>query len=481
MKIPHFALERQQKMTCGSILFPLLFEAFKVLWPVVDPTGLLSLPTVGLLAVYAAGLLLLDRQRSACWITRTVLPTLSHDRMTALLRWVGQFTLGNSPFSTFAVRLVQAIVAATGMPGLLILDDTMLPKLFAKAIWGVHRDRDPATGQVVPGIRMVWVIWTNGLLVIPLGFLIWHKRGHLPEEVRRYRTKNELARVLLWTLHAKGLQGGLHVSYLLFDGWYCTKANLRLFQRVGFFYITRFSPRYTVTYQGRVWLTRWLAWPFRKSSWHWYGAKVGYIKTFSVTWAGVGPLKLAILKATRHQKPQARTYLISNAPTLSHLEFYAFRPRRWTVDVFFRTAKQVVGWGHSPARSSQTVVGHLVLGAIAYTILEVLCPQDAFGTHGSSLSDRFHIARRDRESILEEVRARLQALRWVHVEGPLLPWGDGVCAVAVEEPEVLFAPFCQGRLKGIAWKQMDFWALVSGILVGTRLWALCQPQVWAAA
>lgn len=85
-------------------------------------------------------------------------------------------------------------------------------------------------GQVGPGIRMVWVIWTNGWFVIPLGLLIWHKRGHLPPGVRRYRTKHELARILLWTLHVRGVRSGLHVSYLLCDGWYGTQVNLRLFQ-----------------------------------------------------------------------------------------------------------------------------------------------------------------------------------------------------------------------------------------------------------
>lgn len=185
MKIQDFPRESQQKMVCGSALFPLLFEACKLLQPVVDPTGTFSITTLGLMAVYMAGGLLLDRQRSACRIVRTVMPALSHDRMTALLRWVGHFHLLESPFPALAIGLVHAIVATTGVPGVLILDDTMLPKLFAKAIWGVHRDRDPATGKVIPGLRMVWVIWTNGLLVIPLGFLVWHKQGHLPPGVRR--------------------------------------------------------------------------------------------------------------------------------------------------------------------------------------------------------------------------------------------------------------------------------------------------------
>lgn len=282
---------------------------------------------------------------------------------------------------------------------------------------------------------------------------------------------------MLWTLHARGLRGGLHVSYLLCDGWYGTKANLRLFQRLGFFSLTRFSPHYTVTNQGKPWKAWWLAWPCWKSEWHHYGAGIGYIKSFFVAWPGVGPVKLAMVKGTRHQKPQDRLYLISNDPTLSHLAFFAFCSHRWTVEVCFRTGKQLVGWGQSPACSPQTVVGHLVLGAMAYTMLELLAPADAFGTQGSSRSDRFHIARREEGASLEMVRAWLQGLQWVYVAGFMFPWGNGYCALAVEQPGMLYAPFRTGRLTGVAWKQMDFGPLVFDILVGTRLWELCHAKI----
>jgi hypothetical protein len=215
---------------------------------VVDPTGICSITTLGLIAVSGAELLLLDRQRSACRIVRTVLPVLSHDRMTSVLRWVGHFPVLTSPFPSLAIGLVHTIAAITGVPGVLILEETMLPKLFATAIWGGYRDRDPATGKVVPGIRLMWVIWTNGWLVIPVGFLCWHKEGHWPPGIRRYRTKHERAQALVWTLHVRGLRGGLPVSYLRCDGWYGTQGNLRRFQRLGFFSSTRFSLHDTVLY-----------------------------------------------------------------------------------------------------------------------------------------------------------------------------------------------------------------------------------------
>lgn len=85
---------------------------------------------------YVAGLLLLDQQPSACRIVRTVLPALSHDRMIGMLRWVGHFSLVTSPFPSVVIGLVHTTVTTTDVPGVIIVDDTRLPKLFAKAIWG---------------------------------------------------------------------------------------------------------------------------------------------------------------------------------------------------------------------------------------------------------------------------------------------------------------------------------------------------------
>ncbi|RMF93183.1 MAG: hypothetical protein D6736_02165 [Nitrospinota bacterium] len=188
------------------------------------------------------------------------------------------------------------------------------------------------------------------------------------------------------------------------------------------------------------------------------------------------PLTLALIKTSRHQKPRDRLYLISNDPTLSPLAFLAFHAQRWTVEVFFRTRKPLVGWGQSPARGPQPVVGHLVLGAVAYPLLELCCPAEAFGSRGHRYRDRFHIARREEGAILERVKTWRQGLQWVSLDGTRLPWGEGGYVVAVEQPAMRSAPFRAGRLKGIAWKQMHCAPLVSDILVGTRLWARCHAK-----
>jgi hypothetical protein len=216
-------------------------------------------------------------------------------------------------------------------------------------------------------------------------------------------------------------------------------------------------------YRGRVEKARWLAWGREKSTWHYYGAQIGSIKSFSVVWPGVGPLKLAIVTATRHQPPADQVYLISNDPTRSHLAFFAFCPHRWTVEVFFRAAKQLVGWGQSPARSPHTVVGHLVLSAVAYTLLELLAPADACGAHGNTRSDRFHIARREDGATVEAVKTWLQRLQWVHVVGTPLPGGTGACAVVVEQPTMLYAPsarIASQASPGNRWTS-DHWSLTS--------------------
>ncbi|RMF93184.1 MAG: hypothetical protein D6736_02170 [Nitrospinota bacterium] len=133
MNITEFPRESPQKIVCGRALFPLLFAAFTWLQPVVDPRRRFSITILGLMAVSVAGLLLRDRQRSACRIVRTVMPTRSQDRMTGVVRWAGHFTLWTSPVPSLAIGVVHTIVAITGVPGLVMLEDTLLPKRFATA------------------------------------------------------------------------------------------------------------------------------------------------------------------------------------------------------------------------------------------------------------------------------------------------------------------------------------------------------------
>ena len=112
--------------------------------------------------------LLYYRTSSSCVALAEVLETVSHDRLTRMLQgnWSGQRLL------EYALRTLF-----TWERGVLILDDTVIPKPFATAIEGLAWVFSSQEHRPVYGFSLVLLVWTNGTLRIPLGMRLWHKGG----------------------------------------------------------------------------------------------------------------------------------------------------------------------------------------------------------------------------------------------------------------------------------------------------------------
>jgi hypothetical protein len=201
-------------------------------------------------------------------VTTTAIATsvglCSHDTLVRALRSLGW---GLSVGACLGVRLAQAV----GGEGYLILDDVLIPKPFAKLIAFCAWDHDHSQHRHVFGQRLVFIVWSNGTLIIPLLFAFWQKdptrqrrkrrrrkakrqRSQAGTPVRRsrrrrvrkpkvarlasgvkVRSKNQLARRLVWKLARRGLR----VDYILFDNWYASRANFNLFGRLRLHWVTR--------------------------------------------------------------------------------------------------------------------------------------------------------------------------------------------------------------------------------------------------
>ena len=99
--------------------------------------------------------------------------------------------------------------------GVLVLDDSTLDKLYAKAIEPVHRHWSGKHKSVVRGINLITMVWTDGDRIIPLDYRIYDK----PKDGL---TKNDHFRDLI----AAARQRGFHPRAVLFDSWYSGLENL---------------------------------------------------------------------------------------------------------------------------------------------------------------------------------------------------------------------------------------------------------------
>jgi len=383
--------------------FYLIGRVLMGLWPVVVRG---SLPLTPALVVYLTGLITQDN------ITATAIAAqvgvVTHDDLTRLLRNLGcNLSVG----ACLAVRLIEAL----GLEGWLIIDDVLIPKVFAKAIAFCGWDHDHSQHRHVFGMRLVFVVWSNDWLVIPLLFAVWQKdptkkpqkkrrkkarqaakgkvksatgkqtkvarkrqrrrkRTPRPKVVRlpngvRFRTKNELARAMVWKLQRRGVQA----DYVLFDNWYASDDNLRLFERLKLHWVTRSKHNLKVEYEGNKMTVSQVAATVKKPCYHYYKALRARARSFRVKRDG-RILLLVVIKDDRSQEGGRTKYLLTDDLSLTTCEVVKWYRKRWPIEVFFRDCKQLLGLCDCEARSAEAIVSHIVLVCVAYTLLQLFKP-----------------------------------------------------------------------------------------------------------
>lgn len=90
----------------------------------------------------------------------------------------------------------------------LILDDVILPKRRSEKTEGVYWDWDYVNHKNILCIRLVVLLWTNGLIRIPVAFACYYKKNsdYLQKYQKKFRTKNQIARALVYQVVRKGLR-----------------------------------------------------------------------------------------------------------------------------------------------------------------------------------------------------------------------------------------------------------------------------------
>ncbi len=385
-----------QDTACRWAVFYLIGALLASLRPLTVDLGLrLSLALV----VYLTGLITQPNVTATEIATQVGL--VSHDSLRRMLSALGvTLTLG----LCLSVRLLGALGGATGW---LALDDVLLPKPFAKALALCFWDYDHAARRNCFGQRLVFVVWSNGSLVIPLLFAVWQKdptrkpRGKRkqrrpspspsqkkgPRKRRRrarkttakrrvrlatgvrYRTKNELARVLVWRL----VRRGLPVEFVLFDNWYAAEENFRLFERLGLKWVTRAKRNYKLDYDAQRLTVKQITARVKPANYHYYASLGGRARSFAVQ-RGARPLKLTVIKNDRGPEGGRTKYLLTNATALECRQVIEWYRRRWLIEVFFRDAKQYLGLGRCEMRLADAIIAHLALVCVAYTLLQLLRP-----------------------------------------------------------------------------------------------------------
>ena len=225
--------------------------------------------------------------------------------------------------------------------GWLILDDSVLDKPYGPEIGLSCWQYSGRHHKPIRGIGLLTMIWTNGIVAIPVNYRIYDK------QVDGKSKHNHAREMLIW---AKGR--GFTPEDVLMDAWYTASETLRLIQKFGWTWIAEIrSNRRVITPAGSRSHVGEL--PLRENGGEVYLKDVGYIR---------------VAKSVTQQNGCVR-YLGSNNLQLADLGLaYA---RRWEIEEYHREIKQVTRVANCQARRARSQRNHIFCALLAYTSLQL--------------------------------------------------------------------------------------------------------------
>lgn len=258
------------------------------------------------------------------------LPTVEHDAIT---RWLAQTRL------TAANLWEQVEPLVVPEQGVLIIDDSLIEKPKSTHDPLVTWQYSGASHQIVRGIGLVTLLWSQQDEHIPLDYRIYAK-------AQDGYTKNQHVQEMLRLAHHRGL----HPTAVLFDSWYASQENLALIQLFGWVWVTQLKKNRVVNYthhledldipsQGTVVNLKF----------------VGPVKVFKVT-ARDGDIEYWATNELGHT-PQD----ISDAAA-----------QRWKIEEYHRGLKQLTGIARCQARTPRSQRTHIFCAIMVFVSLEKL-------------------------------------------------------------------------------------------------------------
>lgn len=112
--------------------------------------------------------------------------------------------------------------------GILVLDDSTLEKPYSEFNALVYRHWSGKQKEVVNGINLITLLWTDGVRCVPVDYRIFDKATD-------GKTKNDhFAEMLL-----AAFERGFNPALVCFDSWYGSIENLKLVRSLGWHFLTR--------------------------------------------------------------------------------------------------------------------------------------------------------------------------------------------------------------------------------------------------
>jgi len=250
-----------------------------------------------------------------------------------------------------------------------ILDDSKKQKR-GKAMEAVTWIRDPLTGRNIRGHQYVTAIIRFRGHTIPFGVRIYIKKEDCRSLKRNFKKTTQLAAELISEFEPPE---GVRVR-VLFDSYYLCPVVVKACRKKGFRFISVLKNNRNLFKNGRKLKTG----TYSKNLFRRQKKKTfsickskGRVKYAYVDagWLDVSKLgQLHVIFSRKKTDPRILG-LVTDDPKLSASQMIATYDDRWSIEVFFKDSKQLLGLGQYQNVSYEAAVTHLHLVCFAYALL----------------------------------------------------------------------------------------------------------------
>lgn len=303
---------------------------------------------------YVLGLLMVAGRATCTRMAQRLTHPVSHDALTRLLTRVphdGQ---------TLLVQLARRLFGEC-TDGYLIIDDTVIPKAFAKCIECLGWMYSSKAKRQVQGLCVVVLMWSNGVVALPIAFRLWKPKG---------KKRTTLALELLKTAKQK-LR--IQPSYVLFDTFYASKKILKWIDKSGWYFVSQVKRNRKLN---DIQVRRVHRYPY-------------WIERGSID----GRLKVTI---ARHGKK----FFITNNAALTSSSMRGIYKHRWKIEEAFRLLHDQLNLDTCQAQSAIAQTNHVTYCCLAYLTLVRAAQQKNISAY--QLKEKLSFERKQRDIQLVE-------------------------------------------------------------------------------
>lgn len=262
-------------------------------------------------------------------LSKVVSDGMAHDAVTRML--------GRGRLTPESVWMEAQDLVDRGL-GYLVVDDTVVDKPFAERIELVRWQWSGTHHDVVKGIGVITLLWTDGDQHIPIDFRVYDPDGD-------GKTKNQHFRDMM----DAALGRGFTPQYVMFDSWFSSLDNLKDVRKKEWKWLTQLKKNRIVDFKE----------PLESKTIPHGGLRVhlrgyGFIRVFQTDGPN-GTVK----------------YWAASVDDLSFEKFDVLRRIRWHIEEFHRGLKQCCGVSKCQARSVVAQLSHIAASIIAFIRFEI--------------------------------------------------------------------------------------------------------------